>query len=307
MKTLITGATGLIGRHLLKSIENPVVLSRQPSESLRSLGPVDAYAWEPTAGPAPAAALEGVDVVFNLAGEPVAEGKWTGEKKRRIRDSRVAGTRNLVAGLAALTNRPRVLVSASAVGYYADRGDEELDERSAPGHDFLAGVCVDWEREATAAAQLGIRVVCVRIGIVLAPGGGALAAMLTPFRLGVGGRLASGRQWMPWIHIKDVAGMMLHASRDEKIRGPMNAVAPHAVTNLDFTRALGHALHRPTVLPMPRALLRIAFGEMSDILIASQRVFPRVAEHGGYAFVHSDLGGALDDVMTSIARPATAK
>jgi uncharacterized protein len=264
------------------------------------------YGREPEAGPAPYEALRSIEVVFNLAGEPVAEGRWTVEKKRRIRDSRVVGTRNLVAGFAALESRPRVLVSASAVGYYGDRGDEELDEHSAPGHGFLAEVCADWEHEAMAAAQLGIRVICVRIGVVLAPGGGALARMITPFRLGIGGRLASGRQWMPWIHIKDVAGIMLHASRNEEINGPMNAVAPRPVSNLDFTRALAHAVHRPALLPVPRAVLRIAFGELSEILIASQRVYPRVAEHSGYAFKHSDLGGALDDVMTSIARSSAA-
>jgi uncharacterized protein (TIGR01777 family) len=299
MRALITGATGLVGRHLLGRIENPVVLSRNPDEARRRLGSVEAHAWNPAGGPAPAEALRGVEVVFNLAGEPVADGRWNDEKKRRIRDSRVAGTRNLVSAFATLETRPKVLVSASAVGYYGDRGDEELDERSTPGHGFLAEVCVDWEREAMAAEQLGVRVVCVRIGIVLAPGGGALASMLTPFRLGLGGRLGNGKQWMPWVHIKDVAGVMLLASRNDAIRGPMNAVAPRPVTNLDFTRALAHAVHRPALLPVPRAAIRLAFGELSDILIASLRVFPRVAEHSGYIFDHPDLAGALDDVMTS--------
>ena len=205
--------------------------------------------------------------MFNLAGEPVSEGRWTDEKKRRIRDSRVVGTRDLVAGLALLKSRPRVLVSASAVGYYGDRGDEELDERSAAGHGFLAEVCADWEREAMAASQLGIRVVCVRIGIVLAPGGGALARMLTPFRMGVGGRLGSGRQWMPWIHIKDVAGIMLHASWNNEINGPMNAVAPSPVTNADFTRALAHAVHRPAAGRAAPCLRRVE--RHSDRLAAS--------------------------------------
>jgi uncharacterized protein len=306
MRTLVTGATGLIGRHLLGSIENAVVLSRRPGEARRSLGPVEIHFWEPEAGPAPSAALSGVGVVFNLAGEPVAEGRWTDNKKRRIRDSRVLGMRNLVAGLVAMENRPHVLVSASAVGYYGDRGDEELDEHSAPGQGFLAEVCAEWECEAMAAAQVGIRVVCVRIGVVLAPGGGALARMLTTFRMGLGGRLGSGRQWMPWVHIKDVAGIMQHASRNDGIRGPVNAVAPHPVTNLDFTRALARAVHRSALLPVPRAALRIALGEFSDILLASQRVFPRVAEDSGYIFVHSDLGRAIDDVTTSMARPSAA-
>ena len=305
-RALITGATGLIGRQLLSSIEDPVILSRRPDEARRLLGPVEALLWEPEAGPAPSEALRGVEVVFNLAGEPVSEGRWTSEKKRRIRDSRVVGTRNLVAGLAALKSRPRVLVSASAVGYYGDRGDEELDERSAAGHGFLAEVCTEWEREAMAASQLGIRVVCVRIGIVLAHNGGALARILIPFRMGMGGRLGSGRQWMPWIHIKDVAGILLHASRNNEINGPMNAVAPRPVTNVDFTRALAHALHRPALLPVPRTALRLAFGELSEILIASQRVFPRVAERTGYAFEYSDLDGALDYVMSSMAGSSAA-
>ncbi len=308
MRALITGATGLVGKHLLGRIEDAVVLSRNPDEARRRLGKVEAHAWNPERGPAPAEAVRGVEAVFNLAGEPVFEGRWTDEKKRRIRDSRVVGTRNLVSALAAMENesRPKVLVSASAVGYYGDRGDEELNERSTVGDGFLAEVCVDWEREAMAAAQLGIRVVCVRIGIVLAPDGGALAAMLTPFRMGIGGRLGSGRQWMPWVHIKDLAGMMLHASRNDSIRGPMNAVAPHPVINVDFTSALAHAVHRPALLPMPRIALRLALGESSDILIASQRVFPRVAEQSGYGFEHPDLAGALDDVMGSMARSSTA-
>lgn len=299
MRALVTGATGLIGKHLIGKLENPVVLTRNPDEARRRLGSIEAYSWNPESGPAPAEALRGVEAVFNLAGEPVFEGRWTDEKKRRIRDSRVAGTRNLVSAIAPLEIRPKVLVSASAVGYYGDRGDQELDETSTPGGDFLAQVCVDWEREAMVAEQLGIRVVCVRIGIVLAPGGGALATMLTPFRMGIGGRLGNGRQWMPWIHIKDMAGLMLHASRNEAIRGPMNAVAPRPVTNIDFTSALAHAVHRPAMLPMPRIALRLALGEVSDILLASARVLPRVAEHSGYVFEHPDLAGALDDVLAS--------
>lgn len=301
MRTLITGATGLIGKQLIGKVENPVVLSRNPDEARRRLGNVEAFAWNPEGGPAPLDAIRGVDVVFNLAGEPVFEGRWNDEKKRRIRDSRVAGTRNLVSAIASLESRPKVLVAASAVGYYGDRGDEELDERSSPGQGFLADVCVDWEREAMAAERLGIRVVCVRVGIVLAPGGGALAGMLTPFRMGVGGRLGNGRQWMPWVHIKDMIGLMLHASWTESIRGPMNGVAPGLVTNADFTRALGRAVHRPAILPMPRAALRLALGEVSDILIASQKVLPKVAEQSGYVFEHPDLAAALDDVMTSMA------
>jgi uncharacterized protein len=308
MRALVTGATGLVGKHLLGRIEDVVVLSRNPDEARRRLGKIEAHAWNPEAGPAPAEAIRGVEAVFNLAGEPVFEGRWTEEKKRRIRDSRVVGTRNLVSAIAAMENesRPKVLVSASAVGYYGDRGDEELDERSSAGQGFLAEVCVDWEREAMAAKQLGVRVVCVRIGIVLAPGGGALATMLTPFRMGMGGRLGSGRQWMPWVHIKDLVGVMLHASRNDTIRGPMNGVAPRPVTNADFTRALANAVHRPALLPVPRIALRLALGEVSDILLASQRVFPKVAENSGYVFEHPDIAGALEDVMTPMTQSSTA-
>lgn len=297
MRALVTGGTGFLGRTLLARLDEPVVLSRDPARAARGPGSVRAVRWEPEAGPAPVEAFRGVDAVFNLAGEPVADGRWTPEKKRRIRDSRVAGTRNLVAGLAALDSRPRVLVSASAVGYYGDRGDEELDEGSAPGNGFLASVCEEWEREARAAEALGVRVVCVRIGIVLAKRGGALARMLTPFKLGAGGRLGTGKQWMSWIHIDDVAGMLLHAARNNEVHGAMNAVSPNPVRNSDFTRALAHALHRPAILPVPAFALRIAFGEMSEILTGSQRALPRVAERSGYVFKQPELAPALRAVL----------
>ena len=304
MKALITGGTGLLGTELLANLTDAVVLSRDPAGTTRKLGGARAIRWDPATEPAPLEALQGVEAVFNLAGEPVAEGRWTEDKKRRIRDSRVLGTRNLVAGLRALDTKPAVLVSASAVGYYADRGDEQLDESSQAGRGFLAEVCTEWEREALAAEALGVRVVCVRIGIVLAPGGGALARMLTPFKLGAGGRLGNGKQWMPWIHIDDVVGVLLHASRTAAVCGAMNAVAPHPVTNAEFTRALGHAVHRPALFPVPKTALRIAFGEMSEILMASQRVLPRVAERTGYAFRHTELEGALAAVMAAPQRTA---
>jgi uncharacterized protein (TIGR01777 family) len=299
MKALITGGTGLLGRALLDNLTDAVVLSRDPAKTTRRIGVGRAVRWDPVAEPAPLEALQGIEAVFNLAGEPVAEGRWTDDKKRRIRDSRIIGTRNLVAGLKALDRKPAVLVSASAVGYYGDRGDEELDEDSPAGRGFLAEVCSEWEREAMEAEALGIRVVCVRIGIVLAQGGGALARMLTPFKMGVGGRLGSGKQWMPWIHIEDVVGVLLHASRIKAVRGPINAVSPHPVTNADFTRTLGHAVHRPAFLPVPKTALRIAFGEMSEILIASQRVLPRVAKRTGYGFKHTELDGAFSVVMAA--------
>jgi len=306
MKTLLTGATGLIGKELVGRLEGALVLSRDPEQARRRLPGVQAHAWAPEAGPPPVGAFDGVEVVFNLAGEPVGEGRWTEERKRRIRDSRVLGTRNLVAGLAGLESRPRVLVSASAVGYYGDRGDEALDEASPPGRNFLADVCVQWEREARAAERLGIRVVCVRTGIVLARGGGALTRMLTPFRLGAGGRLGDGRQWMPWIHLDDEIGILLHAMKDDRVKGPINAVAPQPVTNAEFTRELGQVLHRPTFLSVPRTALRLAFGEMSGLLTASQRVLPKEAERSGYCFRHPELAGALAAALTAPAPGETA-
>jgi uncharacterized protein (TIGR01777 family) len=298
-RTLIAGATGLIGRALLFRQSSAVILTRDPTRALTRLGAVEAHAWRPEAEAPPRDALRDVDVVFNLAGEPVTEGRWTTEKKRRIRDSRVLSTRHLVAAFAKQDRRPRVLVSASAVGYYGERGDEELHEGSIVGRGFLAEVCAEWEREALAAASLGVRVVCVRIGIVLAPGGGALSRMLTPFRMGLGGPLGSGRQWMPWIHIEDVVGLLEHAGRNDRIQGPVNVVGPRPVTNAEFTRVLGRVLRRPTLLRVPRILLRIAFGEMSEILTASQRTFPRTAESSGYFFKHRDLEGALAEILTA--------
>ena len=303
MQAVVTGATGLIGQALIRQIGSPVtVLSRDDGRAQRLLGGVKIHRWVPEGGPAPVEALRGADVVFNLAGEPAAEGRWTAEKKRRIRDSRVVGTRHLVEGLAALDERPRVLVSASAVGYYGDRGDELLDERSPPGQGFLADVCIDWEREAMAAERLGIRVVCVRIGLVMSTAGGALAKMLPPFRLGAGGRLGNGRQWMPWIHIDDLVGILLHAGRSEALRGPVNGVAPAPVTNAAFTLALARAVRRPAVLPMPAFALNVAFGEMSGMLMASQRVMPTAAQRSGYAFSHPDLDEALASLLGPEAR-----
>jgi uncharacterized protein (TIGR01777 family) len=297
MRTLVTGATGLIGRKLAERLDRMVVLSRNPNGA-HGLG-VETHAWRPEAELPPPDALREVGVVFNLAGEPVADGRWTDERKRRIRDSRVIGTRNLVAGLAAQKTRPRALVSASAVGYYGDCGDEPVDERSPPGRGFLAEVCVEWEREALKAEELGIRVACVRTGLVLASHGGALAKMLPSFRLGMGGRIGNGEQWMPWIHIDDTVGILIHASQDERVSGAINAVAPTPATNAEFTRELGHVLHRPAVLSIPKAALRLMLGEMSQVLTASQRVFPSTAERTGYVFAHPELAPALQAVLAA--------
>ena len=297
MKALVTGATGFLGRALVARLQAPRVLSRDPARAKAGLGGVEAFPWDAERAPPPSEAVEGVDSVFHLAGDPVAEGRWSEEKKARIRDSRVKGTRNLVEAIRAAKARPKVLVGASAVGIYGDCGDQELTEASPQGTDFLAGVCAEWEAEERGAAALGVRVVHLRIGVVLGKGGGALAKMLFPFRMGVGGTLGSGRQWMPWVHAEDVVGLALFAAENAAVSGPMNAVAPGAATNRDFTKALGRVLHRPTLFPVPKFALKAAFGEFADILFASQRVLPRAALDAGYRFRHPEVEGALRDVL----------
>ena len=275
-----------------------MVLSRDVAGVRTRLPAATARAWDWRQGAPTADAFEGVEAVIHLAGEPVAEGRWTEEKKNRIRESRREGTRRLVEGLAALASPPKVLVCASAVGYYGEAGDHDLEETSPPGTDFLAGVCVEWEREAMAATSLGVRVVCVRIGVVLGRGGGALARMLTPFRLGLGGRLGSGKQWMPWVALDDVVGIFLHALSSPGVEGALNAAAPTPVTNAEFTRALGRVLHRPAILPVPAAALRAAFGDLAGVLLCSQKVLPRRTLASGYAFQHVDLASCLRTLVT---------
>lgn len=296
MRALVTGATGFIGRRLAASLERPVVLSRRPEVARKVLGEVRAYAWQPEAGPPPAEALDGVEAVFNFAGESVAGGRWSAERKNRIRASRVVGTRNLVAGLEAQKIRPRVLVSASAVGYYGSRGDEVLKEDAKPGEDFLAEVCAAWESEASRASQLGVRVVTPRIGLVLGKGGGALERMLLPFKLGLGGRLGNGRHWVPWIHLDDLVNLFLHAANNE-ISGALNAVGPAPVTNREFTRTLASALHRPAIFPVPELALRLLFGELASVLLASQRVVPGVAEATDFRYRYASLADALREIV----------
>jgi uncharacterized protein (TIGR01777 family) len=298
LKVVVTGATGTIGRALVAALrersDDVAVLSRNPASTSQRLGgDVDAYTWgDPEREPAPAEAFGGADAVVHLAGEPVDQ-RWTDEAKQRIRDSRELGTRNLVAGMKEAGTRLRALVSASASGYYGPRGDEPVTEEAPPGDDFLADVVVRWEREARAAEELGLRVATMRTGVVLSPDGGALGRMLTPFKLGVGGPIAGGRQYMPWIHVDDVVGGYLFALDTEAAGGPINLSAPEPVTNKQFSKALGRALHRPAITPVPGFAIKLLYGEMATIVVNGVRMLPKRLEELGYEFRHPDLDDAL--------------
>jgi len=297
LNIIISGASGLIGRRLLKVLAKEghslTALSRHAGTNLPP--GVRLSVWDAARGEPTVDALRDADAVIHLAGVPVAQ-RWSAQVKQDIRESRVAGTRNLVQALAKLPRKPQVLVCGSATGYYGSRGDEVLEEASAPGNDFLSEVCVAWEKEAQAAEALGMRVVRVRTGIVLDARGGALPRMLPPFRLGVGGKLGSGRHWMSWIHLDDLAGLFQFALA-QSVSGAINGVAPNPVTNADFTRMLAAAVHRPAIFPVPGFALRLLFGEMGDILLASQRVAPKAAESAGFTFRFPELAGALADVL----------
>jgi uncharacterized protein (TIGR01777 family) len=263
------------------------------------------FEWQSQAGPPPAEALEASDMVVHLAGEPIAARRWSDEQKRRIRDSRVISTRHLLNGIQAIKPRPAALISSSAVGFYGDRGDEQLDEYSQPGEGFMPDVCREWEAEALRANESDIRVVLVRTGVVLARDGGALEKMLPPFKLGVGGRIASGRQWFPWIHLDDIVEVFRHAIFSPALSGPINGVAPVIVTNKEFTEQLARALNRPALLPVPEFALRLLFGEMADVLLGSQRVAPTRLLGSGYEFRYPQLARALEDLVGNRAGEAS--
>ena len=297
MTIVVTGASGFIGRRLLKNFtaagHEIRVLSRHAGTNLPA--GIKLFPWDPLEGPPPEESLRGADAVVHLAGEPVAQ-RWTEAARRRIRESRVTGTRNLVAGLARMVRPPEALVSASAVGYYGSRGDQVLRESDPPADDWLAGVCVEWEKEAGTAAALGVRVAPIRIGIVLDPRGGALKKMLPPFRMGVAGPLGNGKQWMPWIHLADLASLFQFVV-ETPLRGPLNGAAPYPVTNTEFTRDLARAVHRPALIPAPPFVLKLMFGEMSQVLLASQRVVPAAAEAAGFRFRFPQLAPALANLL----------
>lgn len=300
MRIIVTGAGGLVGAALVPSLlgrghEVTRLVRRTPQTDGAGVREV---AWHPERGEMDAAALEGHDAAVHLAGENIAEGRWTKEKKRRIRESRVRGTRLLAETLARLKQKPRVLISASAIGYYGDRGAEVLTEQSTAGAGFLAEVCREWEAAAEPARDASIRTVLLRFGLILSAEGGALAKMLLPFKLGVGGKVGSGRQYYSWIALNDVINIIHFALADESLSGPVNVVAPEPVTNAEFTKALGGVLGRPTFFPAPAFGLRLALGEMADaLLLASERVVPVRLESAGYGFKYPSLESALRHLL----------
>lgn len=308
----ITGATGLIGTALAASCARDgmrvAALVRNTARAADRLPHATLHAWDATGGPPPEAALAGAAAVVNLVGESLSDGRWSEARKKQLRDSRVVGTRALVDALRGVSPRPRVLISASGVGYYGDRGDEILTEASPGGTGFVAELARDWEAEALKAEELGIRVVILRNGVVLSRAGGILKKLLPLFRLGLGGKIGSGSQWMPWIHLEDEIGLIRQAMQNEAVRGPLNVVAPEPATNAEFVRAMGEALGRPTALTAPAFALRLAFGTMTDeVLLASQRAMPVRTLETGYTFRHPLLREALSELLARRSPGQTAE
>jgi uncharacterized protein len=296
MKILITGASGLIGRALQQSFAEQghtmLLASRQEPKDEQHIK------WSIEDGFADPGKLEGIDVVVHLAGENVSGLRWTEEKKQAIRDSRVLGTRNVVDAISKLKKKPNTFIASSAIGFYGERGDDEVTESSAPGDNFFAEVSTAWESESRRAEDAGIRTVLLRTGIVLSKNGGALSAMLTPFKLGVGGVVGSGRQWMSWISLDDEIAIINYAIENKEIRGAVNAVAPNPVTNEVFTKTLGEVLYRPTFIPLPAFAISMLFGEMGDaLLLASTKVLPKRLEEAGFKFKYPELKGAIEHAV----------
>lgn len=292
MNLLITGGTGFIGRALVPALlargHRLTVLSRRPGGRVEqaSLRHVDRLE-----------ALDDIEGIINLAGENLADGRWSEARKRAFRDSRIGTTERLLTWMAGLDAPPKVLVSGSAIGWYGSRDDQRLDETAAPGEDFAARLCRDWEATAGRAVALGLRVCTLRIGVVLGADGGALGRMLPPFRLGLGGPLGDGRQWMSWVHRRDLVALLIWLLENPVCQGAYNGTAPQPVRNAEFVRALGAQLHRPALLPMPAPALRLLFGEMAGLLLGSQRVLPARAEAEGFRFQYPDLPGALRELL----------
>ena len=294
MKITLIGASGFLGGAIVRKLRAEghqlhLVGRKRPVDLAEGMG---FSAWPEDSDEPPADALAGAEAIVNLAGEPVAQ-RWTPEVMKRIRSSRVDRTLQLAEALAGRPVRPTVYVAASAIGFYGPRGDEALTESSAPGRGYLADVCVEWERAADFVETLGVRTVKLRIGIALGPGGGALKEMVPPFRAGVGGKLGSGKQWMSWIHADDIAGLASFALAHGAATGVWNATAPHPVTNAEFTKALARALHRPALFTVPEFALRLKYGDMAAVMMASQRVLPEAALRAGYTFLYPELPAAL--------------
>jgi uncharacterized protein (TIGR01777 family) len=297
MRVLISGSHGLVGEALIGSLTNDGHEIHRLVRRGRAVGSSE-IEWHPNQGLIDVEHLEGLDAVVHLAGESIASGRWNEEKKRKIRDSRVKGTSLLSRSLQQLSRPPATFICASAIGYYGNRGDQVLTEVSSPGNDFLSQVCVEWEESTQPAVERGIRTVTARFGIILDKEGGALAKMLPPFRMGVGGRIGDGKHWMSWIALGDVIGGLRLTITNQTLNGPVNFVAPNPVTNAEFTKALGKTLSRPTLFPIPAFGLRLAFGEMADaLLLASQRVEPTRLKEVGYGFGHSEIGPTLSRIL----------
>jgi hypothetical protein len=301
MRVLITGASGRIGKALCEELlgrgDDVVGLTRDPEKARTAQPQVTWHAWEPTLERPEDAAFEGVEGVVNLVGEPINQ-RWSADAKKRIMDSRRVATHNLVGAIEGLATKPKVLVSQSAVGYYGSRGDETLDESSDPGAGFDSEVCVEWEKAAHEVGAAGVRLVIVRTGQVMETGGGILGELLLPFKLGVGGPLAGGRQWVPWIHISDEVGILAWALDTGSASGVVNATAPKPVTNKEWSKSLGRALHRPAVLPIPGVAVEVKFGrEFGKVAQGGQRVLPKRTEELGYAFKYPEIDGALRNLV----------